>query len=111
MGPGEGGVDEPVLAPEWREVRGEAVVAQAVELAEGSATHPLFVFNLLGDLERCAARSSNVHSAVGWGEVLKPLLACYRGTVRRHYFPGDRASMFQETRSPIARLRAPPAPA
>ena len=28
--------------------------------------HPLFVFNQLGDLERCALRSGNVHSADGW---------------------------------------------
>jgi hypothetical protein len=27
--------------------------------------HPLFVFNQLGDLERCALRSGNVHSADG----------------------------------------------
>jgi len=29
--------------------------------------HPLFVFNQLGDLERCALRSGNVHSADGAG--------------------------------------------
>jgi hypothetical protein len=28
--------------------------------------HPLFVFNQLGDVERCALRSGNVHSADGW---------------------------------------------
>ena len=28
--------------------------------------HPLFVFNQLGDLERCALRSGNVHSAADW---------------------------------------------
>jgi Transposase DDE domain group 1 len=28
--------------------------------------HPLFVFNQLGDLERCALRPGNVHSAEGW---------------------------------------------
>jgi Transposase DDE domain group 1 len=28
--------------------------------------HPLFVFNQLGDMERCALRSGNVHSADGW---------------------------------------------
>jgi hypothetical protein len=27
--------------------------------------HPLFVFNQLGDVERCALRSGNVHSADG----------------------------------------------
>jgi hypothetical protein len=28
--------------------------------------HPLFVFNQFGDLERCALRPGNVHSADGW---------------------------------------------
>jgi hypothetical protein len=28
--------------------------------------HPLFVFNQLGDVERCALRPGNVHSANGW---------------------------------------------
>jgi hypothetical protein len=31
-----------------------------------SCYHPLFVFNQLGDLERCALRPGNVHSADGW---------------------------------------------
>src|SRR5271156_6907215 len=31
---------------------------------------PLFVFNQLGDLERCALRPGNVHSADGWRGVL-----------------------------------------
>src|SRR5439155_340847 len=30
--------------------------------------HPLFVFNQDGDLERCALRPGNVHSAHGWRE-------------------------------------------
>jgi hypothetical protein len=28
--------------------------------------HPLFVFNQFGDVERCALRPGNVHSAAGW---------------------------------------------
>src|ERR687885_160085 len=32
--------------------------------------HPLFVFNQFGDLERCALRPGNVHSADGWRELL-----------------------------------------
>ena len=40
--------------------------------------HPLFVFNQLGDLERCALRSGNVHSADGWRAVLEPVIARYR---------------------------------
>ena len=53
--------------------------------------HPLFVFNQLGDLERCALRSGNVHSAAGWRDVLEPVVARYRGTVKRLYFRGDAA--------------------
>jgi Transposase DDE domain group 1 len=53
--------------------------------------HPLFVFNQLGDLERCALRSGNVHSAAGWRAVLEPVVARYRGTVMRLYFRGDAA--------------------
>src|SRR6266851_8214068 len=45
--------------------------------------HPLFVFNQLGDLERCALRSGNVHSAAAWRDVLAPVVARYRGTVKR----------------------------
>src|ERR1700694_1004576 len=53
--------------------------------------HPLFVFNQLGDLERCALRSGNVHSAADWRAVLEPVVARYRGTVKRRYFRGDAA--------------------
>jgi DDE family transposase len=53
--------------------------------------HPLFVFNQLGDVERCALRSGNVHSADGWRAVLEPVIARYRGTVKRRYFRGDAA--------------------
>jgi hypothetical protein len=53
--------------------------------------HPLFVFNQLGDLERCALRSGNVHSADGWRMVLEPVVARYRGTGKRCYFRGDAA--------------------
>ena len=53
--------------------------------------HPLFVFNQLGDLERCALRPGNVHSADGWRTVLEPVIARYRGGVKRLYFRGDAA--------------------
>lgn len=53
--------------------------------------HPLFVFNQLGDLERCALRPGNVHSAASWRDVLEPVVARYRGTVKRRYFRGDAA--------------------
>ena len=53
--------------------------------------HPLFVFNQLGDLERCALRPGNVHSANGWRDVLEPVVSRYRGRVKRLYFRGDAA--------------------
>src|ERR687884_61998 len=53
--------------------------------------HPLFVFNQFGDLERCALRPGNVHSADGWREVLEPVVARYRHRTKRRYFRGDAA--------------------
>src|SRR3954466_3391592 len=51
--------------------------------------HPLFVFNQFGDLERCVLRPGNVHSAEGWREVLEPVVARYRTTMKRRYFRAD----------------------
>src|ERR671920_874008 len=51
--------------------------------------HPLFVFNQFGDLERCALRPGNVHSAEGWREVLEPVIARYRERGLDLYFRGD----------------------
>jgi len=51
--------------------------------------HPLFVFNQFGDLERCALRPGNVHSADGWKQVLDPVVARYRGKVSRIDFRAD----------------------
>ena len=48
--------------------------------------HPLFVFNQFGDLERCALRPGNVHSADGWDGVVR-----YLGEVSRIYFRADAA--------------------
>jgi hypothetical protein len=53
--------------------------------------HPLFVFNQFGDVERCVVRPGNVHSADGWRAMLEPVIARYRGTVKRLYFRGDAA--------------------
>jgi hypothetical protein len=53
--------------------------------------HPLFVFNQFGDLERCALRPGNVHSAEGWSVVLKPVITRYRGRGLALYFRGDAA--------------------
>lgn len=53
--------------------------------------HPLFVFNQFGDVERCALRPGNVHSADGWRALLEPVIARYRGTVKHLCFRGDAA--------------------
>jgi len=53
--------------------------------------HPLFVFNQFGDLERCALRSGNVHSADGWHDVLEPVVARYRNRKVRRFFRADAA--------------------
>jgi hypothetical protein len=53
--------------------------------------HPLFVFNQFGDLERCALRPGNVHSADGWRDVLEPVVARYKDKDLRRYFRGDAA--------------------
>src|SRR5580692_2944648 len=53
--------------------------------------HPLFVFNQFGDLERCALRPGNVHSADGWEGVLKPVVARYQVSATSIAFRGDAA--------------------
>ena len=53
--------------------------------------HPLFVFNQYGDLERCALRPGNVHSADGWEAVLKPVVARYQAAGTGIAFRGDAA--------------------
>jgi hypothetical protein len=53
--------------------------------------HPLFVFNQFGDLERCALRPGNVHSADDWESVLKPVVERYRSKGARISFRGDAA--------------------
>ena len=58
--------------------------------------HPLFVCNQFGDLERCALRAGNVHSADGWDDVLKPVVARYQGKVSRIYFRADAAFAMPE---------------
>jgi hypothetical protein len=62
---------------------------------QSKCLHPLFVFNQFGDLERCALRPGNVHSADGWAEVLRPVLARYsakaRPTITRRRFRADAA--------------------
>jgi len=78
----------------------DSSVSETYAAQEGSAYnghfgctcyHPLFVFNQFGDLERCALRPGNVHSADGWRELLEPVIARYRGRMKRRYFRGDAA--------------------
>ena len=45
----------------------------------------------IGNLERCALRPGNVHSADGWREVLEPVVARYRERNLRRYLRGDAA--------------------
>ena len=62
---------------------------------QSKCLHPLFVFNQLGDLERCSLRPGNVHSADGWEDVLRPVLARYtseaRPSIKRRRFRADAA--------------------
>src|SRR5215470_17380178 len=58
---------------------------------ECTCYHPIFVFNHDGDLERCALRPGNVHSAEGWRELLEPVVKRYRGRVKCRLFRGDAA--------------------
>lgn len=48
--------------------------------------HPLFVFNQFGDVERCALRPGNVHSADNWEGTLRPVIARHQGKIGRLYF-------------------------
>ncbi len=58
--------------------------------------HPLFVFNQFGDLERCALRPGNVHSADNWEGTLRPVIARYHGKIARLYFRADAAFAMPE---------------
>ena len=53
--------------------------------------HPLFVFNQFGHLERCALQPGNVHSADGWKDVLKSVMARYADRHLMRFFRGDAA--------------------
>lgn len=62
---------------------------------QSKCLHPLFVFNQFGDMERCALRPGNVHSADGWEDLLKPVLTRYsrsaRPSIERRRFRADAA--------------------
>ncbi len=62
-----------------------------------SCYHPLFVFNQHGDLERCALRPGNVHSADDWRAVIDPVVKRYRWSgLWRKYLRGDAAFAIPE---------------
>jgi hypothetical protein len=56
-----------------------------------TCSHPLFLFNHMGDLERCSLRPGNVYSADGWRDVLEPVVERYKERQVRLYFRGDAA--------------------
>lgn len=58
--------------------------------------HPLFVFNQFSDLERCALRKGNVHSADGWKEVLAPVIDRYKSRDLLRLFRADAAFAIPE---------------
>ena len=53
--------------------------------------HPPFVFNQFGHLERCALRPGKVHSAAGWDEILKSVIARYADRDLMRFFRADAA--------------------
>jgi hypothetical protein len=67
----------------------------------------MFVFNQFGDVERCALRSGNVHSADGWRAVLEPVIARYRGIVKCLHFPGRPAFALGESKTGAPGMRSP----
>jgi len=75
------------VSPTWGEQEGTAYNGHF----ECMCYHPLFVFNQLGDLERCELRPGNVHSAHGWRDVLEPVVTRYRGGEKDRLFRGDAA--------------------
>jgi hypothetical protein len=58
---------------------------------ECNCYHPLFLFNQLGDLERCMLRRGNLASAKFWRRVLLPVIQRYRHLDIPKFFRGDAA--------------------
>jgi hypothetical protein len=91
--------------PKWITLDMDSSVSPTHGAQEGTAWnghfgcmcyHPLFVFNQFGHLERCALRPGNVHSADGWEEVLKPVIARYADRHLMRFFRGDAAFAIPE---------------
>jgi len=88
------------VPPKWITLDMDSSVSPTHGAQEGTAWnghfgcmcyHPLFVFNQFGHLERCALRPGNVHSADGWEEVLKPVIARYADRPLIRFFRADAA--------------------
>lgn len=86
--------------PKWITLDRDSSVISTCGAQEGTARnghfgymcyHRLFVFNQFGQLERCALRAGNVHSADGWEEVLKPVIARSADRHLMRFFRGDAA--------------------
>ena len=81
-------------------------------ISKSKCLHPLFVFNQFGDLERCALRPGNVHSADGWEDVLRapsPRSICLTRPQSKLSIAGSRPSCASPTRvlltlAPTSRL-------
>ena len=58
---------------------------------ECTCYHPLFVFNQIGDLERCSLRPGNIHSADGWESMIRPVIVRYQGKALQICFRADAA--------------------
>ncbi|SDE73452.1 Transposase DDE domain group 1 [Ruegeria marina] len=93
------------VPPKWITLDMDSSVSPTHGAQEGTAWnghfgcmcyHPLFVFNQFGHLERCALRPGNVHSAEGWEEVLKPVIARYAGRHLMRFFRADAAFAIPE---------------
>jgi Transposase DDE domain group 1 len=93
---------------------GEQEMSSGTGITSAPATIRCSCSTHFGDLERCALRPGNVHSADGWEGVLRPVLARYRGKVSRVYFRADAGFAnpddyeFLETERITYAIRLPP---
>jgi Transposase DDE domain group 1 len=112
-------------APKWITLDMDSSVSPTHGDQEGTAWnghfgcscyHPLFLFNQFRHLERCKLRPGNVHSADGWQDVLKPVMARYAGRKILHFFRADAAFALPalyatlETEGYFYAIRLPPNP-
>ena len=85
----------------WTAASAQPTVLRKARPTTGTSVAPAIIpldplrgsslFNQFGDLERCALRPGNVHSADGWRKVLEPVVARYKERDLRRYFRGDAA--------------------